>query len=247
LDDISSSVTICQPLKVKFGAGFEQLIGLAGCLLLPVELESGRSVRMRESASRLIQVAGICGSLRKDSFTRMALQIALEGANEAGAQIRLMNLSDYQLIFCDGKDDESTYPDDVFRLREDVAAAQGIILATPDYHGGYSGVLKNALDLMGSAQFKGKVTGLLGVSGGSLGAIGALNGLREVCRSLHAWVIPEQAVIAEVWEAFDTSGTLKDAELERRLKEVGRQVARFAYLHEVEKSLNFAELMMPLS
>jgi FMN reductase len=192
---------------------------------------------MKQGATRLIEVAGICGSLRKDSLTRMALQIALEGAKEVGAQIRLINLSDYQLIFCDGKDDESSYPEDVFRLREEVAAAQGIILATPEYHGGYSGVLKNALDLMGGAQFKGKVTGLLGVSGGSMGAFGALNGLREVCRSLHAWVIPEQVAIPDVWEAFDGFGRLKNAEFEKRLKEVGRQVTRFAYLHESEKHL----------
>jgi FMN reductase len=196
---------------------------------------------MKQAASGLIQVVGICGSLRKGSLTRIALQLALEGAREAGAQVRLIDLCDYQLIFCDGKDDESQYPDDVFRLREEVAAAQGILLATPDYHGGYSGVLKNALDLMGGAQFKGKVTGLLGVSGGSMGAIGALNGLREVCRSLHAWVVPEQAVIPEAWEAFDELGVLKDAALEKRLKEVGRQVARFAYLQELEKQGEYSE------
>jgi FMN reductase len=201
---------------------------------------------MKQAATRLIQVVGICGSIRKGSHTRIALQLALEGAREAGAQIRLIDLCDYQLIFCDGKDDESEYPDDVFRLREEVAAAQGILLATPDYHGGYSGVLKNALDLMGGAQFKGKVTGLLGVSGGSMGAIGALNGLREVCRSLHAWVVPEQAVIPEAWDAFDESGVLKDAGLEERLKEVGRQVALFAHLHNSGKSIDFSERLIAL-
>jgi FMN reductase len=79
----------------------------------------------------------------------MASQVALEGAKEAGARTHLIDLSEYQLIFCDGKEDESGYPKDVFKLRDDVRAAQGIILVTPEYHGGYSGVLKNALDLMG--------------------------------------------------------------------------------------------------
>jgi len=169
----------------------------------------------------------------------MALHVALAGAKEAGAQTRLLDLSEYHLIFCDGKEDESGYPKDVFTLREDVRAAQGIILATPEYHGGYSGVLKNALDLMGFEEFEGKMLGLVGVSGGEMGAFGAMNNLRAVGRALHAWVIPEQASIPEAYKVFDESGTLKDSALEKRLKEVGRQVARFAYLHTSEQAQEF--------
>lgn len=194
---------------------------------------------MTHASSQAIQVAGICGSLRKGSFTRMALHVALAGAKEAGARTRLIDLSEYHLIFCDGKEDESGYPKDVFTLREEVRAAQGIILATPEYHGGYSGVLKNALDLMGFEEFEGKMLGLVGVSGGGMGAFGAMNNLRAVGRALHAWVIPEQASIPEAYKVFDESGTLKDSALEKRLKEVGRQVARFAYLHTSEQAQEF--------
>lgn len=194
---------------------------------------------MTHASSQAIQVAGICGSLRKGSFTRMALHVALAGAKEAGARTRLLDLSAYHLIFCDGKEDESGYPKDVFTLREEVRAAQGIILATPEYHGGYSGVLKNALDLMGFEEFEGKMLGLVGVSGGGMGAFGAMNNLRAVGRALHAWVIPEQASIPEAYKVFDASGTLKDSALEKRLKEVGRQVARFAYLHTSEQAQEF--------
>ena len=194
---------------------------------------------MTHASSQAMQVAGICGSLRKGSFTRMALHVALAGAKEAGARTRLLDLSEYHLIFCDGKEDESGYPKDVFTLREEVRAAQGIILATPEYHGGYSGVLKNALDLMGFEEFEGKMLGLVGVSGGGMGAFGAMNNLRAVGRALHAWVIPEQASIPEAYKVFDESGTLKDSALEKRLKEVGRQVARFAYLHTSEQAQEF--------
>jgi len=196
---------------------------------------------MTHTSSHTIQVAGLCGSLRHGSFTRMALQVALAGAQEAGAQTHLIDLRAYQLILCDGKEDESGYPRDVFTLREDVRAAQGIILATPEYHGGYSGVLKNALDLMGFEEFEGKMLGLVGVSGGMMGAFGALNNLRAVGRALHAWVIPEQASIPEAWKVFDGSGTLKDRALEKRLKDVGRQVARFAYLHTSAQAQAFLQ------
>ena len=73
---------------------------------------------MTHASSQAIQVAGICGSLRQGSFTRMALHVALAGAKEAGARTRLIDLSEYHLIFCDGKEDESGYPKDVFTLRE---------------------------------------------------------------------------------------------------------------------------------
>jgi multimeric flavodoxin WrbA len=62
-----------------------------------------------------------CGS----SYTRQAVRIALQGAEEVGAQTRLIDLRDYDLIFCDGKEDESTYPEGVFHLRSDVKQAQG--------------------------------------------------------------------------------------------------------------------------
>ena len=177
------------------------------------------------------RIVGISGSLRPGSYTTLAVALALKGAEEMKCETKLINLRDYQLVFCDGKDDESHFPQDVFRLREEVKRAEGIILGTSEYHGGYSGVLKNALDLMGFEEFEGKMLGLVGVSGGAMGAFGAMNSLREVGRTLHAWVVPEQASVPQAWQEFDDAGNLKDPDLNDRVKEVGRQVARFAYLH----------------
>jgi NAD(P)H-dependent FMN reductase len=177
------------------------------------------------------RIVGISGSLRAGSYTALAVAVALKGAEELKCETKLINLRDYQLVFCDGKDDESQFPKDVFRLREEIKQAKGIILGTPEYHGGYSGVLKNALDLMGFDEFEGKMLGLVGVSGGSMGAFGALEGLRSIGRALHAWVVPEQALIPQAWQEFDEAGNLKDPKLNERVRGVGRQVARFAYLH----------------
>jgi NAD(P)H-dependent FMN reductase len=186
-------------------------------------------------------VVGICGSLRDRSYTRSALQVALEGAQEFGVRTDLIDLRDYNLVFCDGNQDKDAYPEDVHKLRSEVAAAQGIILGTPNYHGSFSGVLKNTLDLMGFDSFEGKMVGLVGVSGGSRGAADALNSLRAIGRALHAWVAPNQVSIAEAWKYFDDEGSLKDAGLENRIKDVGRQVARFAYLHSSEKVQEFLQ------
>lgn len=177
-----------------------------------------------------IHVVGISGSLRPGSHTRTVVGRALEGAAEVGATTALVDLRDYQLPFCDGKEDESTYPPDVFRLRREVGAAHGIILGTPEYHSGYSGVLKNAIDLMGFDEFAGKIVGLVGVSGGQMGAAGALTGLRTVGRSLHAWVIPHQASVPEASEILGEDSPRR-RRLDERIRQVGRQVARFAFLH----------------
>lgn len=188
-----------------------------------------------------IHIVGIAGSLRPGSFTRMAVNVALEGAKEAGATIQLIDLRDYSLSFCDGKTGQMTPSADVIRLRGEVKQARGVILGTPEYHGSFSGVLKNALDVMGFEEFEGKMVGLVGVSGGMMGAVNALTGLQVVGRALHAWVIPEQAAIPQAWKVFDPEGGLNDPKLEARLKDVGRQVARFAYLHTSRQALEFLD------
>lgn len=188
-----------------------------------------------------LRVVGICGSLREGSYTRLALTVALGGAAEAGMQTQLIDLRKYQLAFCDGGDDEKL-PKDVQRLRDEVKAAKGIILATPEYHGAYSGVLKNALDLMGFDEFEGKMIGLVGVSGGATGALAALNSLRTVGRAIHAWVVPEQVAIPHVHDVFDEKGRCTDNDIEKRLKSLGRQVAKFASLHNSEQAREFLKL-----
>ncbi|MBC8508170.1 MAG: NAD(P)H-dependent oxidoreductase [Anaerolineales bacterium] len=188
-----------------------------------------------------MRVVAISGSLRTTGYTRMALEIALEGAREVGAQTQMIYLNDYDLVFCDGRD-KKDYPEGVHRLRTDVKNAQGIILGTPEYHGSYSGVLKNALDLMGFEEFGGKMWGLIGVAGGTLGATNALNSLRSIGRALHTWVVPEQVSISEAWNAFDEQGQPKEDQLRQRLMDVGRQVTRFAYLHTSEQMQEFLRL-----
>ena len=75
-----------------------------------------------------------------------------------------------------------------------------------------------------------------------MGAINALNSLRTIGRSLHAWILPDQVSIPQGWKVFDKTGQIKDDDLEKRLIEMGRQVTRFAHLHTSEKSQEFLQL-----
>lgn len=188
-----------------------------------------------------VPVVGICGSLREGGYTEMALKIALAGSQSVGALTTLIDLNSYDLPFCDGRP-SADYPDSVHKLRDAVGAATGIILATPEYHGSYYGVLKNALDLMSFEQLEGKkMVGLIGVAGGAVGAISSLTALRSVGRQLHAWVVPDQVSIAKAWQVFDDDGNTKQQDLQQRLEQVGKQVARFGYLHTAGKSMEFLQ------
>ncbi len=110
-----------------------------------------------------------------------------------------------------------------------VGEADGLILCTPEYHGSCSGVLKNALDLVGFDEMEDKVVGLLSVLGGG-GNANALNHMRIVCRWVHAWVIPHQAAVGSAYDAFDAGGSLKDEKLRRRVQRVGTDVVKYARL-----------------
>ena len=70
---------------------------------------------MNTTEHHACKIVGLSGSLRSGSYTTMAVALALQGAKELKCETRLINLRDYQLVFCDGKDDESQFPKDVFR------------------------------------------------------------------------------------------------------------------------------------
>jgi NAD(P)H-dependent FMN reductase len=67
-------------------------------------------VNQSEVLRNRVLVASICGSTRPGSYTRLTVQIAPQGAEEAAAQTHLIDLQDDDLFFRDGKVDESTYP-----------------------------------------------------------------------------------------------------------------------------------------
>jgi NAD(P)H-dependent FMN reductase len=192
----------------------------------------------RSGHDNRLRVVAITGSLRDKSYTTMALRVALDGAASVSAETKLLDLRAFDLGFAGMPDD--AHPG-LSALKFEIRRAHGILLGTPEYHGSFSGVLKNALDLMGFEEFEGKMIGLIGVSAGRLGALDALNSLRNIGRTLHAWVVPEQVSVPDVANAFDEEGRLKDAELEGRLRRIGSRVAEFARLHERGRAQEFVE------
>ena len=163
-----------------------------------------------ETCETTVRVAALCGSIRPGSYTRMALEIALRGVAGAGFETDLIDLRDFRLVFADGGGDEGHAAPDVVRLRERIKAADGIILGTPEYHGSFSGVLKNALDLTGFGEWEGKMLGLVGVSGGRMGAYEALNSLRHTL-ALQPKNFVALAELGEILEEYNDKPHALDA------------------------------------
>lgn len=163
-----------------------------------------------------MKIIGIGGSLRPESYTYQALSLAIDLVkSHKDVEGELVDLRKLHLPFCDGSVSYPDYPD-LQKFRETVNKAQGIIIATPEYHGHLSGVLKNALDLLDEDHMKGKVVALLAIVGG-LHSNNAINSLRLICRQLHCWVLPEQMIISNAEESFK-DGKLIDPSINLRLQ-----------------------------
>lgn len=180
-----------------------------------------------------MRIAVLCGSLRgPESYTRRALAIAAREMEAHGATVDLIDLAALRLPFCSGPEDTDDHPG-IVELKERMRSADGFLLGSPEYHNSFSGVLKNALDLLGADEMRGKLFGLLGVSGGDTGAINTLGHLRYVVRGVGGWSLPAQISIANAWRAFD-GDTLKDRQLEQRLRAFASELLRFTRLHAIE-------------
>ena len=106
-------------------------------------------------------------------------------------------------------------------LQKTVKSAMGVILASPEYHGGISSVMKLIIDNLGfPSVLAGKPVALLGVAAGSIGAIKSLEQIRSIASHVGAIVLPGTISIANVQEAFDGQGKCKVQETEKRIRSV---------------------------
>ncbi|WP_336325603.1 NADPH-dependent FMN reductase [Halovenus sp. HT40] len=181
-------------------------------------------------------VAGLCGSLRDASYTRIALRHALSEAADFGATTTMIDLREYELPVFDPDDSEAG---DADRLQEQLQRADSIVLGSPMYHGSYSAPLKNALDYSGFDEFENTTVGLLGISGGKF-PTGTVEHLRSICRALNAWVIPHQAVVPNAYEQFD-EGEFVDEKMAERVAVLGQRTVEYANIEPDPPSFRSVE------
>jgi FMN reductase len=181
--------------------------------------------------AKLVKVVGLGGSLGAVSSSLAALKIALEGAAEAGAETKLLDVRALDLPMY--APDITDAPESVLRLCEAVHEADGLLWSSPLYHGTISGSFKNALDWLEllserkPSYLTDKVVGLISTAGGTQG-LQAVNTMEFVVRALRGWAVPLVIPIPQAWRVFDKEGKTQDAKVSEQLRSLGREVTRAA-------------------
>lgn len=182
----------------------------------------------------VVRILGFAGSARTDSFNKKLVRIALRGADEAGATTTLVDLRDYPMPLYDADHEvEHGRPDNAGKLGDLLRGHDALLLASPEYNGFLSPLLKNTLDWLSRSPeatpdlsaFEGKVAALLAASPGPLGGLRGLRGVRELLTNLGFTVLPNQITIRQAFKAFDASGELADTAQGERVESLGAELA----------------------
>jgi chromate reductase len=176
-----------------------------------------------------VRILGLSGSLRRASHNTALLRAAamtLPSGVELEVFDGLRDLPHY-----DEDMDVQPAPEPVARLREALSAADGVLIATPEYNGSIPGVLKNALD-WASRPFpdnalRGKPVAVVGASTGLFGAVWSQAETRKVLGIIGADVLDGEIPVGQASMAFTQDGRLDDPDLRAALAElVGTLAAR---------------------
>lgn len=179
------------------------------------------------------KILAFAGSARRDSWNRKVLAVAAAGARDAGAQVTVVNLGDYPMpIYHADWHEAHGVPPAMLELRGLMMAANGLLIASPEYNTSITPLLKNTIDWLsqdangesGRAPFEGKVGGLMGASNGAFGTIRALPHVSSILSNLGVLMLPIVAVPG-VAKAFDESGAMTNERAKKSLSALGARVA----------------------
>ena len=164
-----------------------------------------------------IKILAISGSSRQGSLNKQLLDAAVSAARALGANVTQLDLRTLALPVYDGDLEAAAgLPDGCVVLKQALAGHDALLLASPEYNGFFSPLLKNAIDWASRPQagqpspFGGKLAALLAASPGALGGIRGLPAVRQLLSNLGVLVVPGQMSLPRAHEAFDAQGNLRD-------------------------------------
>jgi FMN reductase len=183
--------------------------------------------------SRKPLILGLGGTIRAGSSTEKALVCALARAEALGAETRLLGGAFLgSLPIFDPRPCPST--DAQLELAAAVREADGVIVASPGYHGSISGVIKNALDTLeltgkdAEPYLTAKPVGTIITAAGAQAGGTTLMALRAIIHALRGWPTPFGAALNSAADLFDESGACRDDKDAWQLDTVAEQVMAFA-------------------
>lgn len=181
------------------------------------------------------RILAFAGSARKESFNARLVRIAAEGARSAGADVTVLDLSDYPLpLFDQDLEQEQGMPENAAKVKQLFLDHDGLLIASPEYNSSITPLLKNTIDWVSRpaegesplAAYRGKVAALMAASPGGLGGLRGLVHVRSILSSIGVIVLPDQIAVSRAFEAFDDEGQLKDNKQQVRVQGLGESVAR---------------------
>lgn len=180
-----------------------------------------------------ISVLGICGSLRKGSYNMEALKVAIALA-PAHVTVTVADISAIPPYNEDVR--QQGFPPTVETLRQQIKAADALVIACPEYNYAMSGVLKNAIDWASrppDQPFAGKPLAIIGAAAGMAGTARAQANLRAsaVFLDMHVLNKPE-VLIGQAQTKFDENGNLKDEVARNLIRDLMANLANWAVLHK---------------
>jgi FMN reductase len=179
-------------------------------------------------------VVGIGGTTRTPSSTDRALRLALRSAEDAGAIVHCFS-GPFLVRLPHFAPEHQTRTDEQRELVEMVRRSDGLIVASPGYHGGVSGLVKNALDLLEDlsadrrSYLDGRAVGLVVTAAGWQASVTTLQALRSIVHALRGWPTPMGAALNTAEPLFDAQGNCTDPKSASALASVGKQVVEFAF------------------
>ncbi len=172
-----------------------------------------------------IHIVIINGSVRPGNYTNMASVLVLDELKKH-TKVSTEVIDPVTLnLPPPGTDPQSK---DAKQLQQKVGQATGIILATPEYYGSFSSVMKLVIESLGyPSALAGKPVALLGVAGGTIGAVKSLEHLRSVVSHVGGIVLPLPISVANVTTVFDNEGRCLDADADQLIRSVGRNLLTY--------------------
>ena len=180
----------------------------------------------------MTRIIGIAGSLRRGSYNAALLRAALEFVPE-NAQLDIDSIADIPLYNADLE--AEGIPEPVTRLKDTIAAADGLLIVTPEYNNAIPGVAKNAIDWLSRPPsdiprvFRGKPVAVMGASPGRFGTVLSQAAWLPVLRTLgtRAW-FGGRLQVSHANEMFDEQGRLVDEQIRELLRKFVREFFEFA-------------------
>ncbi|MEX0771942.1 MAG: NADPH-dependent FMN reductase [Balneolales bacterium] len=177
-----------------------------------------------------MKVAILTGSVRNERQSHKVAYYLEQQLKERSIETDLIDLRENPLpVFEDPSGQYADLPDHIRELGDRLGQADALLLVTPEYHGSFSGVMKNALDYFWS-EFSKKPIGVATASAGRMGGINASTQLQHVILSLGAYPLPGKLIVPEVQNAFYDESY--EPQNERIIKSTNKFLDEFIWLVE---------------